>query len=145
MIRKYLDDIITSGNKDDMLELNEILIESLEHLKTCDPECYKKFKMDIIGMANKYKFNEEIAVKIVNDMKPLGEKWSIDEITKTAEGIDKNDLYDFYVVMNSLANDYGKVLSTDDIDTYVKMAWAFIKDEDAKDHKVWNYFVNIPK
>ena len=47
--------------------------------------------------------------------------------------------------MNSMANDYGEIISTEDVDTYVKLSEAFINDEDAVEHKVWKYFTKIAK
>ena len=52
---------------------------------------------------------------------------------------------DFYLVINSLGNDYGDIISIDDVETYVKMTKAWIEDKDAKDDKVWIYFTKIPK
>ena len=55
------------------------------------------------------------------------------------------DDVDFYIVMNSLVNDYGKVIDKEDTNTYAKMARSFILDEDAKKNKVWIYFTKIVK
>ena len=44
--------------------------------------------------------------------------------------------------MNSLVNDYGDIISPDEVDKYVKMTNAWINDVDAKPNKVWNYFVD---
>ena len=57
----------------------------------------------------------------------------------------KIDDVDFYIVMNSLVNDYGKVIDKEDTNTYAKMARSFILDEDAKKNKVWIYFTKIVK
>lgn len=46
-----------------------------------------------------------------------------------------------YVVMNSLANDYGEIIPLDDTDMYIELADAWIKDVDAADNKTWWYFV----
>lgn len=73
-------------------------------------------------------------------MKPLGEYWSIEEVSN-ANGEDNHRIEDVYVVMNSLANDYKDVISLDDTDTYVRLARAWLDDEDGKEHKVWKYFV----
>lgn len=53
--------------------------------------------------------------------------------------------YDFYIVMNSMINDYNEVIDKDDIETYVKMSNAFINDEDAVKNKVWKYYTTIVK
>ena len=73
-------------------------------------------------------------------MKPLGEYWDMDTIASLI-GNDSHRLEDMYVVMNSLANDYQNVVSTDDVDTYIKMAHAWLDDVDGHENKVWWYFV----
>lgn len=85
--------------------------------------------------------DEELAKEIVDNMKPLGEYWSMDTVASVI-GNDNHKLTDMYVVMNSLINDYSNVISSDDTDTYVKMAHAWLDDEDAKKHKLWKYFVS---
>ena len=70
-------------------------------------------------------------------------------IIKASELADKNKInandYDFYIVMNSMINDYNEVIDKDDIETYVKMSNAFINDEDAVKNKVWKYYTTIVK
>ena len=97
-------------------------------------------------MANNYKFDKDTAREIVEDMKPLGEVWTMSTTNsiKSQYGINADD-YDFYIVINSLVNDYYNIISKDDVEIYVKMANAFINDEDAKKDKVWTYFNTIPK
>lgn len=145
-IKEYIKKIVENGNPEDMEELSEMLDETIIKLKVYDSECYKHCKIQLLGMAYNYKFNKEMAEEIVEDMKPVGEVWTIEETTnvKSQYGINAND-NDFYIVMNSLANDYGEIISKDEIETYSKMANAFINDKDAIANKVWEYFTTIPK
>lgn len=46
--------------------------------------------------------------------------------------------------MNSAYNDYRDVFK-ENVDVYAKWSYAFIKDEDAKEGKVFTYFTKIPK
>ena len=73
-------------------------------------------------------------------MKPLGEYWSMETIASVI-GNDTHRLEDMYVVMNSLANDYQNVVSLDNVETYIKMAHAWLDDVDQKEHKLWKYFI----
>lgn len=54
-----------------------------------------------------------------------------------------NDI-DFWVVMNSAYNDYRDIFK-ENIEIYAKWSYAFIKDEDADEGKVFKYFTTIPK
>lgn len=146
MIKEYIAKIIVNGKKEDMEELSEMLDEAIIKVKEREPECYKKYKMKLMGMAYGYKFDKEIAEDIVDKMKPLGEVWDINTTTiaKNKYSVVANDS-DFYIVMNSLVNDYGDIIDKDDVETYVRMASAFINDPDAIKNKVWKYFTVIPK
>lgn len=143
-IKEYIAKIVSNGKEEDMEELSEMLDETIIKLKSYSPECYKKYKMKLFGMAYDYKFDKELAEEMVHKMKPIGEKWSLETIMDLKDKY-TTDYCDFYVVINSLANDYGEIINTEDIDTYIKMANAFIHDGDAIEHKVWKYFTTIPK
>ena len=102
--------------------------------------------MKLMGMAYGYKFNKDMAEELVENMRPLGQYWNIETTSKVKKDYDINaDDCDFYIVMNSLANDYYKIIDREDIETYSKMTGAFINDEDAIKNKVWKYFTIIPK
>lgn len=139
-MKEYLQMIVNNGKQEDMDCLGDILIESLYDMKESNYMKFKKYKNKIKGMAYNYKVDKELAKEIVEDMKPLGEYWSIETIASVI-GNDTHRLEDMYVVMNSLANDYQNVVSLDDVETYIKMAHAWLDDVDAKDNKVWWYFV----
>ena len=140
MIKKYIEKIGEKKNVEDMQKLGDMLTEIIYSTKESHPELYKKYKMELIGMAYDSKIDKELAEELVEDMNPLGEYWDMDTIASVIGG-DSHRLEDMYVVMNSLANDYSDVISTDDVETYVKMAHAWLDDPDAKSNKVWWYFV----
>lgn len=139
-MKKYLERIVSIGKPEDMDCLGDILIDSLYEMKEYDHDKFKKYKNKIKGMAYEYKIDEELAKEIVEDMKPLGEYWSMETIANVI-GVDAHRLEDMYVVMNSLANDYQNVINLEEAETYVKMARAWLDDVDACDNKVWWYFV----
>lgn len=146
MIKKYIDKIVENGKSEDMEKLSEILEEAIYCLKDYDIDKYKKYKNKLMGLAYNYKFDEEMAKEIVEDMKPLGEYWNLETIKQVKEQNNiEIDSYDLYVVMNSMANDYGNIIDKEDVGTYIKMTEAFINDEDAVEHKVWKYFTKIAK
>lgn len=131
-MRKYLDMIIEKGNQEDMDCLGNMLRELIYESPKKD-----KYIMKLKGMAYDYKLDAELSKEIVDDMKPLGEYWTREQVTSVTGDMS----CDMYVVMNSLANDYGSVIPLENVDTYVKLAKAWLNDEDAKENKVWWYFV----
>ena len=146
MIKKYIDKIVDNGKQEDMEKLSYILEEVMYDLKESNYSKYKKYKNKLMGMAYDYKFDEDMSHSIVEDMKPLGEYWNLETISqvKTKYNL-MEDVYELYVVMNAMANDYGEIISLDDVETYIKMSEAFINDEDAVEHKVWKYFTKLVK
>lgn len=146
MIKRYIEKIVNNGKQEDMEKLSDILEEVIHCLKEYDYYKYKKYKNKLMGIAYNYKFDEEMSHEIVEDMKPLGEYWNLEAINGVKTNYDlKEDLYDLYVVMNAMANDYGEIISLEDVDTYVRLSEAFINDEDAVEHKVWKYFTKLVK
>lgn len=145
-IKEMLNVIIDKGNVKDMYKLNEMLNELICDLKEQNPRLYKEYKKELMGIAYDYKFDYNMAKEIVDNMQPLGEYWDIETTNKAKKDYNLDvDVCDFYIVMNSLINDYNKVISKDDAEIYIKMANAFINDEDAVKDKVWIYFTNIAK
>lgn len=146
MVRKYIEKIGENKKVEDMEKLGDMLCNLIDLIKESHPDIYKKYKTKLMGMAYDYKFDEEMALDIVHNMKPLGEYWNLETIKTVKEQNNINlDLYEFYVVMNSMANDYGKIINLEDVNAYIELTKAFINDEDAVEHKVWKYFTKIAK
>lgn len=146
MIRKYIEKIGENKNIEDMIKLGDMLSDLIYDTKDSHPDIYKKYKNKLMGMAYDYKFDEEMSKEIVENMKPLGEYWNLETIKSVKDSNNLEvDLYEFYVVMNAMANDYGEVINKDDVDTYIKLSLAFINDEDGVEHKVWKYFTKLVK
>ena len=145
-IKKYIKMIVDNGNQEQMEELSDMLDEVIVKLKNYDSECYHKYKNKLMGMAYNYHFTPEFAKEIVSNMKPLGEYWNMDTTTmvKNQHGINATN-EDFYIVMNSMANDYGDVIDKEQVETYIKLANAFINDKDSVNDKIWIYYTKIPK
>ena len=143
-IRNYIEMIVSNGKKEDMECLSNMLSDLIYDYKETNHEKYEKYKNKLYGMAYNYTFNEDMAKELVENMKPLGEYWDMKTTTmvKNQYAINVDD-YTFYVVMNSLANDYHDAISTDEVETYAKMAYDFVYDEDARENKVWKYFTSM--
>ena len=102
--------------------------------------------MKLYKMAYGDHITEEMAVEIVNNMKPIGMRWNINETEQIQRdyGYDGIDPIDFFLVMNQAANDFRDVFG-DNLETYIRYTKAFICDEDARKDKVTTYFLVIPK
>lgn len=139
-MKDYIKKIVDNGKKEEMECLSDILIDLMYELKENNHEEYDKYKRKLKGMAYNYTIDEEMAHKIVEEMKPYGEYWNMETI-KSVIGVDQHRTEDMYVVMNSLVNDYSGAISPEEVDTYIKLADLWIDDEDGKKHKIWWYFV----
>lgn len=139
-MKEYIDKIVKNGKQQDMECLSEMLVDLLYDKKETDYDEFRKYKNKIKGMAYDYKIDKELAEEIVKDMKPLGEYWNMETVASVI-GNDSHRLEDMYVVMNSLVNDYQNVVSPEEVETYIKMAHAWLDDVDGKENKIWWYFV----
>lgn len=146
MHKMYLKSIIEKGSKEDMEKLGEMFNKSIDHLKECDPELYNKMEIKLYTLVNGKTFNEEMARDIINDMRPYGMKWSLEESKQVQSqyGLTNINDMDFWVVINSAYNDYKNIFD-DNIEMYAMFTKDFIMDEDASKDKVWNYFCEIVK
>lgn len=145
-IKEYIDRIVKNGKPEDMEELSEMLEETLYKIKERNEECYEDYKMELYEMAYGKVLTEDMAKKIVMNMKPYHEHWTMEQTTqvKNQYGLSNIKDCDFYVVMNSAYNRYHNLFG-EDLEMYVKYAKEFINDEDAKEGKVYTYFTTIPK
>lgn len=145
-IDDYIERIIEKGDIRDMNTLSDILEELMKVVKDYDTECYKKYEMELYKMAYGNTLSKELAEKIVDKMKPYGEKWTMNETMDIQEryGLDRIKSSDFYTILNSAYNDFNNLFD-DDIDMYVRYAEDFINDEDAVEGKVFLYFTTIPR
>ena len=145
-IEEYIEKIVDNGKIEDMQELSELLEDIMEIIKDYDKECYEDFEMKLYEMAYGNHLNKSMAQDIVNKMRPYGQRWSYEESRNLQEqrGIKDIDPIEFFVVMNSAYNDYKDIFS-EDIEGYIRFTIDFIKDEDAKEGKVFAYFTQIVK
>ena len=144
-IEKIIQVIVDNGRIEDMKELSDMLEDTIEDVQQCHPEKFEEYQMQLYEMAYGCVLNEEMAKKIVHNMQPYGEKWTIEEATniQRQRGLNYREP-DFYTVINSGYNDYNDLFE-EDIEKYVKFANDFINDMDAKPDKVYLYYTIIPK
>ncbi len=144
-IEEYIEKIVDNGKIEDMQELSDMLENTMEIIKDYDKECYKEFEMKLYKMAYGNHLNKSMAEEIVHKMHPYGEKFTFEETRnlQRQRGINDIDEVEFYIVINSAYNDY-KDLFNEDLESYIRFTIDFIKDEDAKEDKVFLYYTTIP-
>lgn len=146
MHKIYTDKIVEKGDKNSMIELGCIFNEAMDHIKMCDHDLYDDLEEDMYEIIYGERFTEDRARDIITDMRPYGMKKTLEESKRmmSQHGITSIDPIDFWIVINSMMNDYYDIFGEDD-EMYVKLTKHFINDEDAGEHKVYKYFTKIPK
>ena len=141
-IEEYIERIVDNGKIEDMEELSDMLEDTMEIIKDYDEKCYKEFEMKLYKMAYGNHLNKSMAQDIVNKMRPYGMRWNIEETESMQKqrGLEDIPKADFFVVINSAYNDYKDIFG-EDLEGYIRFTIDFIKDEDAKEGKVFKYFV----
>ena len=144
-IRDYINKIVINGKQDDMEELSNMLDDLICDLKEEKPKLYKKYKDKLYEMANGKVLTEEMAYKWVNNMKPVGEHWTIEETTNAMKqmGYNLNNI-DFFVVANMMYNDYYDLVKEDE-ELALKLSYMWLNDEDSVKDKLYEYYKYIPK
>ncbi len=148
-IEEYIERIIDNGKIEDMQELSDMLEDTMEIIKDYDKECYKDFEMKLYKMAYGSHLNKSMAEEIVNNMRPYGKRWSLEESKRIQEQFGMNDInsIDFFTVLNRNFNDSRDTAERftknpeEEVEFYVCLTRDFIRDEDAKPNKVFNYFM----
>lgn len=141
-----MEKIIRDGKKEGMEVLGYVFNKSMEHLEECDKEEYDELELCLHEGAYGKILTEDMARSIIMKMRPYGMKWTMEqtkEVQRQRGATDIRDV-DFWIVMNSAYNDYHSLFD-EDLDGYVAYTKQFIKDEDAKEGKVYTYYTKIPK
>lgn len=128
----------------DMVEYRIALEELLYKIEKYYPDMYNEFISKLEDIV--YEIPLEEAKKKVISMKPFGEHWSYDVVKNYIESKDiYRDCVKYYLVMNSMYNDYYEVAVNfghqDDVEFYYELSKAFINDVDGKKHKVEKYYM----
>ena len=142
-IKGYIDKIVENNKEEDMEKLSEMLTEIIYKMKEPHYDKYKHYKMKLYELAYGKTISDEMREEIVER---IGEHWTLNETETVRSKYGYSDILpnEFNVVMNMAFSDYANVFG-DSLDLYVKFSRAFIKDDDAKEGKVYLYFTEIPK
>lgn len=143
MIKNYIEKIGESRDISKMQRLGEILEELIYMTKEHHHDLYKKYKLELKEMAYGQVIDEETAVEWVKGMSPYHEHWTIEQTYEAMQNLNYNlDKIEFYVVANMMYNDYYNIVK-DDVTLALKLAHDWLKDDDAKENKLYNYWKHI--
>ena len=144
--REYIDKIINSDSVEQMHDLKDVLIDSIDFIYKTDENKYHEIEDTLFEIVDGDSIKFPEAVEIVKNMKPFGMHWEFNQTEKIRQesGFDDIKPTHFFLVMNQGYNDYYDIWR-DNLDAYIDYADCFINDEDAIKNKVDVYFKVIPK
>lgn len=141
-----MEKIIRDGKKEGMDLLGDVFNKAMEYLEEHDEEKYEDLEMCLYEGAYGKILTEEKAKEIITNMHPYGMNWTIEQTRDVQKQFSLTEIkdVDFWIVMNMAYNDYHDLFD-EDVEMYAKYTKNFIKDDDAKDGKVYTYFTRIPR
>ena len=151
-IEKYIRKIVNDGDRQEMEELSDILVEVVDIIKKYDEDCYRKYKMELYEMAYGKVLTDDIKREWVMKMRP-SPKWTEEQVMSLTDryGIEVPYMSAF-VIINMLYSDMKSALGTgddeDSLNRYLKATTDWYYDEDAKvdgEEKLYNYRYYIMK
>lgn len=139
MIKGAIERGMTSEAK--MWENVDAVDELLAMIQKEHPDKYWKFIRKQHGTIYNNHYDEEFARWDVEQMKPLGMYWTVQEVEEATKGMvfpNGTTIWDKFVGFNAFANDLKPELTDEQI---LKAAYKFwFKDEDWKGkNKIWEY------
>lgn len=126
-------------------------VDSKMHkVKMIDEDLYHEIMLCAYVEVNGEHFDEYFAKKAVKGMLNFdgtkGEHWDYEQTTNVARAhgvkFDEYNAWDWYYVMNMLYSDMGKIFGKD-IASYVKIAEAWLDDEDVSPGKAFRYYIKV--
>lgn len=132
-------DLIKQATTEMICEWSKELEESLYKL---DKEEYNCLYDDLYEMVYGEILSNEKAEKLVHEMKPYGQKWTIQESSQALNGKYKDSTK--YYTMNMMYNDY-KEMFGDDTNRYIEISklWLNDVDSDGGDIKTYRYATRV--
>ena len=128
-------------------QLKSFLYDSFDELKRTMPELYEEMECELYEHIygehfTRWKYEEAVG-KFDNKDGSKGAHWKAEDIVSLAKNkglrFEHFNEWDFAYAMNMVYSDYfGSV--PDSLDTYFKLAVAFIEDKDAPNGKAYRYY-----
>lgn len=152
MLKKYIDKIVENGNDEQMEELSEMLIESINEIRNYNEKSYKKYEKCLYELANGKILTDEMKREWVKNMNPEA-KWTEEQVESVFKTIDNPiPAVSAYVIMNMLYSDFKDSLGEGDDDLSIKkyiqatLDWYYDKDAThSEEEKLYFYYFYIVK
>ncbi len=128
-------------------QLKSFLRHQLDELKEYDHDLYDEMECDLYLTIygphfTEWKYEKAVS-KLQNADGSHGPHWSVSDITNYAKshGIEFTHFneWDFAYAVNVMYSDYYDTVPNT-VDTYMKMAKAFLTDKDGPEGKAWFYY-----
>lgn len=128
-------------------QLKSFLLDQFDELKRTMPELYERMEDELYEHIYGPHFSKEkyecAVSKLENRDGTKGPHWGVSDITSYAKSHgasfrDYNE-YDLAYAMNMVYSDYQGVIP-DSVDSYYRMAIAFLEDKDAPEGKAMLYY-----
>ena len=151
-IEKYIRKIVNDGDRREMEELSDILVEVVDIIKKYDEDCYDEYKMELYIMANGRILTDDMKREWVMKMRP-SPKWTEEQVMSLTDryGIEVPYMSAF-VILNMLYSDmksaFGDGNDEESLKRYLRGTSDWYFDEDAKvdgEEKLFNYKMYIVK
>lgn len=144
-IRKISDPIYHENDREKMEKMNEVYYKIADYVKDTSPDKYRQY----MEMAEDIAYTMDVpkAKAYVKAMMPYGQHWNYEDVKKYVmeKGIAEEQAWEYYMVMNSMYNDYKRTAEkhgTDSAEFYYDLAYDYINDVDGKKHKIARYFMS---
>lgn len=108
-----------------------------------DPKDYQRLYDEIYETIYGEVLSDEKAIRLVRDMKPYGEHWTMEQVEQAISNREWK-LSTRYYTLNMMYNDYRKLFQ-EDTNKYVELALMWLEDEDSDggDIKTYRYAVYV--
>lgn len=149
-IKKFIDKIVHNNIEKDMDCLSEMLEKLICDLKHQDYEKYIQYKFKLHKLAYGNTLTDEQAEHWVRSMKNVskketGEHWTKNQTNEVMKKMGYEcDENAFYVIMNYMYSIYCGIVS-DSVETYAKMSYNWLKEENNDKDKLISYYYFIVK
>lgn len=141
-IKEYMEAI--KGDSEKQKEVHDILGWGMMKLKMHDEDDYNKMMMKVHCVVEGPHFDEYLAKKAVEKMHNVdgthGAHWTMEETNRLADQYGCKHKADWFYVLNMMYSDYANVFGTN-VETYAKMAKAYLTDPDAEDGKAFKTYI----
>lgn len=133
-------------------QLKSFLIDQFDELKRSMPELYEQMECELYEHVYGPHFNKRkyecAASKLENQDGTNGPHWTVQQVVDYAKShgiqFQPYNEYDFAYALNMLYSDYYGAVP-DSVESYFRLAKAFLDDRDAPEGKAYRYYIAMKR